>query len=129
MAAVWGPRAEEIIEWASRYEAAAVLPDLVRRLLLATAHVEHVDDVRAREARDHLRLASKTLLGRGLVGDLVAEKLHGDRTTEHRVVSEPDEAHAPLTDEPRDAVWTNALGRHAMQRRRTIARRTGKGTV
>lgn len=43
MAAVWGPRAEEIIEWAARYEAASVLPELVRRLLLATVHVEQLE--------------------------------------------------------------------------------------
>jgi len=40
MSAAWGIRAEDLIEWSARYDAAAVLPDLVRRLLLATPHVE-----------------------------------------------------------------------------------------
>lgn len=51
MSGAWGVQTEEIIEWASRYEAAAVLPELVRRLLLATVHVEHVEQFELLEIR------------------------------------------------------------------------------
>lgn len=43
MHSIWGITAEDLSEWARRYEAASILPELVRRLLLATEYVAQIE--------------------------------------------------------------------------------------
>lgn len=43
MARVWDISAEELEDWACKYEAASVLPALVRKLLLATTRLRRID--------------------------------------------------------------------------------------